>query len=49
VGENIKIILIKCYKIKDEIIKKTRSKNLVLITIPTAGVEPARCCRRWIL
>ena len=29
--------------------KKTRLENLVLIIIPAAGVEPARCCHRWIL
>ena len=29
--------------------KKDRLKNLVLIIIPAAGVEPARCCHRWIL
>lgn len=33
-------------------VKKTKRqglKNLVLIIIPAAGVEPARCCHRWIL
>ena len=29
--------------------KKTRSENLVFITIPAAGVEPARPCGHWIL
>ena len=29
--------------------KKTRFENLVFYTIPAAGVEPARCCHRWIL
>jgi len=29
--------------------KKTRSENLVIITIPAAGVEPARPCGHWIL
>ena len=29
--------------------QKTRSKNLVFITIPAAGVEPARPCGHWIL
>lgn len=30
-------------------IKKDKVLNLVLIIIPAAGVEPARCCHRWIL
>ena len=29
--------------------KKTRLINLVFITIPAAGVEPARPCGHWIL
>ena len=29
--------------------QKTRSKNLVVITIPAARVEPARPCGHWIL
>ena len=29
--------------------KKTRLENLVIITIPAAGVEPARPCGHWIL
>ena len=29
--------------------KKTRSENLVFITIQAAGVEPARPCGHWIL
>ena len=29
--------------------KTTRSTNLVVITIPAAGVEPARPCGHWIL
>ena len=29
--------------------KKTRLENLVFITIPAAGVEPARPCGHWIL
>ena len=29
--------------------KKTRSENLVFITIPAAGVEPARPRGHWIL
>ena len=33
----------------EEKIKKTRSENLVFITIPAAGVEPARPCGHWIL
>ena len=33
----------------EEKIKKTRHENLVCITIPAAGVEPARPCGHWIL
>ena len=33
----------------EEKIKKTRNENLVCITIPAAGVEPARPCGHWIL
>ena len=34
---------------KTEKKKKTRPENLVFITIPAAGVEPARPCGHWIL
>jgi len=34
---------------QQKLIKKTRSENLVFITIPAAGVEPARPCGHWIL
>ena len=34
---------------KSSLNQKTRSENLVVITIPAAGVEPARPCGHWIL
>ena len=34
---------------KSSLNQKTRSENLVIITIPAAGVEPARPCGHWIL
>ena len=34
---------------KSSLNQKTRSKNLVVITIPAARVEPARPCGHWIL
>jgi len=34
---------------KSSLNQKTRSENLVFITIPAAGVEPARPCGHWIL
>ena len=33
----------------NQIKEKTRPRNLVIITIPAAGVEPARPCGHWIL
>ena len=34
---------------KSSLNQKTRSENLVFITIPAVGVEPARPCGHWIL